>query len=108
VLRKNFTKLCHCLPQDYQQTIRTLKQKEVLRAEAVPQLEILPTAELVNCHLLAGMLVHANTEVHLLVVCDWVKDLADNDEFKAFIETFKNGEKVMHMYCHALCNSDRN
>ena len=92
VLRKNFTKLCHCLPQDYKQTIRRLKQRAILREEAIPQLEILPTAELVNCHILAGMFVHARMEVHLIMVCDWVKDLVDEDESKAFIDSFKNGE----------------
>ncbi|XP_065904723.1 uncharacterized protein [Dysidea avara] len=90
VLRKNFTKLCHCLPQDYKQTIRRLKQRAILREEAIPQLEILPTAELVNCHILAGMFVHARMEVHLIMVCDWVKDLVDEDESKAFIDSFKN------------------
>lgn len=84
--------MCHCLPQDHQQTIRKLKRKAVLREEAIPQLEILPSSELVNCYILAGMLVHVKMEVHLVMVCDWVKDLADNDESKTFIDSFKHGK----------------
>ena len=83
--------MCHCLPQDYRQTIGRLRRLAVLREEAVPQLEALSTAELVNCHLLAAMLVHVQEKVYLLVFCDWVKELVDNEESKTFIDNLKLG-----------------
>ncbi|XP_065904252.1 uncharacterized protein [Dysidea avara] len=89
VLRTNFTKLCHCLPRDYKQTIKRIKRNAVVREGLVPQLETLPTTELVNCHILAGMIAPIKMEAHLVGFCDLVKDLVDSDESKAFIDSFK-------------------
>ena len=63
-----------------------------MREGLVPQLETLPTTELVNCHILAGMIAPIKMEAHLVGFCDLVKDLVDSDESKAFIDSFKVGK----------------
>ena len=51
----------------------------------------MPTLELVNCQILAGMIAPLQTEVHLIGFCDWVKRLVDDGEPKTFIDNLKSG-----------------
>lgn len=95
VLRANFTKLCHCLPQDYMETIGRIKRNAIVREDLVHQLKTLPTSELVNCHILALMVLPIKKEIHLVGFCDWVKDLVDNDKSKTFIDKFKIGKPLL-------------
>ena len=92
VLRKHFTKLCHCLPQDYNKTLCRIEENTTLPEGLVPQLEKLPTAELANCHILAAMIVPIQDEVRLVAFCDFVKDLVEGAESKEFVEKLRDGK----------------
>lgn len=91
VLRKNFTKLCHCLPHNYKITISRIGQTAILPEGLMPHLAKMPTLEVVNCQILAGMIAPLQTEVHLIGFCDWVKRLVDDGEPKTFIDNLKSG-----------------
>ena len=58
----------------------------------VPHLESLPTHELVNCKIIAGMLAPLQTEFRLIEFCDWMKRLVDDGEPKTFIDSVKRGK----------------
>jgi len=55
------------------------------------QLAVQPTAELVNCHILAAMIRPLRQEIFLVGFCDSVKELVDSAESEAFIEHLKFG-----------------
>jgi len=92
ILRKHFTKLCACLPDDYKQTISRIKRTSVVPEGLVHQLALLPTAKEANCTILAAMIRPLGEEAHLVGFCELVKSLVDSPESKTFIETMKNGK----------------
>ena len=91
MLRKNFTKLCHCLPDDYKQTISRIRITASVPEGLVYQLALLPTAELANCTILAAMIRPLKKEIFLVRFCDSVKRLVNDSESKEFIENLKKG-----------------
>ena len=95
VLRKNFAKLCHCLPQDFKQTIRRIKKIASVPSDTVYKLSKLPTFELANCHILAAMIRPLTRDAGLIRLCDVVEELVDDSESKIFIESLRKG-KVKH------------
>lgn len=94
VLRKHFRKLCHCLPEDYKETILRIKRTSIVQDGLMGELAMLPTPELVNCHILAAMIRPLTEEVHLVAICVSLKDLVDSLESKTFIENLKNGKSI--------------
>ena len=93
VLRNSFTKLCHCLPQDYRITINRVKRIAAIPEGLESQLAKLPTAELVNCHILAGMIRPLSREIELVGFCESMKELMDSDDCNmTFIGYLKNGK----------------
>ena len=92
MVRKNFAKLCHCLPQDYKETIRRIKRTSVVQEGLMVELAMLPTPELANCRILAAMIRPLREELHLVGLCDSLKDLVDSPESKTLIETLRNGK----------------
>ena len=91
ILRNNFTKLCHCLPDDYQQTIDRIRQTKSIPQGLLYQLALQPTAELANCHILGAMIRPLREEISLVRFCDSVKRLMDSTEAKEFVENLKTG-----------------
>ena len=91
VLRRNFTKLCHCLPQDYKKTINRIKRTAVVPDGMVYQLSKCPTFELANCRILGAMIRPLREEVDLLGICDSVENLVDDDESKRLIIKLRSG-----------------
>ena len=91
VLRKYFTKLCHCLPHDYKQTISRIKRTAVVPEGMAYQLSKSPTFELANCRILAAMIRPLREEVDLLGFCDSVENLVDDDESKRLIVKLRSG-----------------
>ena len=102
VLRKHFTKLCHCLPQDYNKTLCRIEENTTVPDGLVPQLEKLPTVELANCHILAAMIVPIQDEVQLVAFCDFVKDLVEGAESKEFVEKLRDG-KITSFHSFKCC-----
>ena len=91
VLRNNFTKLCHCLPDDYKQTISRIRRTATVQEGLMYQLALLPTAELANCTILAAMIRPLKREIFLVEFCDSVKRLVDSAESMEFIDNLRKG-----------------
>ena len=91
VLRNNFTKLCHCLPDDYKQTISRIRRTATVQEGLMYQLALLPTAELANCTILAAMIRPLKREIFLVGFCDSVKRLVDSAESMEFIDNLRKG-----------------
>lgn len=92
VLRRNFTKLCHCLPQDFKQTINKIKELTPIRDEIIYRLLKLPSFELANCHILALLITPVPKEADLIRFCDLVENLVNDTESKRFISKLRNGQ----------------
>jgi len=97
VLRKHFRKLCHCLPQDYKETIRRIKRTSLVQDGLMVKLAMQPTPELANCHILAAMIRPLTEEVHLIAMCDSLMDLVDSPESKTFIENLRSGKIIFQV-----------
>ena len=98
ILRNNFSKLCHYLPDDYKQTISRIRGTSFVPEGLMYQLALLPTTELANCTILAAMIRPLRQEILLVEFCDSVKELVDSTESKAFIENLKHGNIQRYAY----------
>lgn len=98
VLRKNFTQLCHCLPQSYEQTIDRLKKTKIIPEGMMHKLSVSPNFELANATILGGLIRPLRQEVEMLEFCDTVEDLIDDVESIRFINKLRDG-KIM-CDCH--------
>ncbi|XP_065894140.1 uncharacterized protein [Dysidea avara] len=91
VLKKNYTRLCHCLPQDYVKTVDKLKQLiPGLPADDLNQLRTLPSIELINQTIMGIVLCIIVADDDVFVFCDTVENLCDESTSKNFIEAFRN------------------
>jgi len=91
--------LCHSLPQDYQITITRVRRIAAIPEGLASQLAMLPTSELANCHILAGMIRPLSREIHLVGFCESMKELMDSDVCNmTFIENLKNGKSLFHFF----------
>ena len=91
VLKKNYTNLCHCLPQDYMKTINTLR---VLGwpDNFLSNFTILPTTDLIN-DIIVGILmaVIIKSDVQALQFCDVMDDIVDSKSSESHIKILRNG-----------------
>jgi len=92
VLRKYFAKLCYCLSPDYKKTLTKIKTTALVPEGLEYQLAMLPTAELVNCNILASMIRPLVKEIHLVGFCDSVENLVESVESKNFISDLRFGK----------------
>ena len=91
VLKKNYTNLFHCLPQNYLKTTEKLRQlgcpDHKLRA-----LVTLPTTDHINENIVGALMVDTiKLEVGALKFCDDMDNLVDSASSKRHIEIFRNG-----------------
>ena len=91
VLKKNYTNLYHCLPQNDMQTINKLRQLG-FPDEVLNKFTNLPTTDLfhdkiVGC-LMAGII---KSDVQALEFCDVMDNMTDSESSKAPIEILRNG-----------------
>jgi len=92
VLRRNFAKLCYCLPSDHKKTLTKIKRTAVVPEGLEYQLATLPTAELANCNILAAMIRPLRKEFHLVGFCDSVENLAESVESRKIIGDLRFGK----------------
>jgi len=95
VLKRYYTRLCQCLPQDYMKTVDKLRQlfPAELPADYLDGLNrSLPTEQInerIICYLMCGMKVDDN----VVSLCDIMEHLSDQN---TLIESFRNGKS--HIY----------
>ena len=92
VLKKNYIRLCHCLPQDYMMTLNKLKQLVRLPDDVLSELTNLPTVNDIN-EAITGLVMTAIIKSHMdaLQFCDVMENIADSKSSKACIEILRNG-----------------
>ena len=101
VLKKNYTRLCQCLSQDYMKTIN--KMKELLRIpdDALSKMIELPTADLINEQIIVLIMTGIPSDADALHLCDLMEALVDNEQSIRDIEVVRNG----NINCNThICN----
>lgn len=98
IFRKHFPKLCACLPQDYEETIRRVKKTLVVPDELMMNLKMLHNSVLANCTILAALIRPLTEETHLVGICETLKNVVDGLECKTFIENLRKGENYYLSY----------
>ena len=93
VLKKNYTRLCHCLPQDYMMTLNKLKQLLRLSDDVLSELSNLPTANDINVTVISFLMTAIiKSDMDALQFCDVMENIADSRSSKAHIEILRNGK----------------
>ena len=92
VLKKNYERLCHCLPHDYVTTVDKMKQLFPQQpANYLLELRKLPSVELINEAIICQLLYGIKAEDHVLMLCDDLDKLCDDENTKQRIEVLRNG-----------------
>ena len=91
VLKKNYTNLCHCLPQNYMKTIKKLS-KLGYSDDSLSKITNLPTTDHINDAIVAILMVAIiETDVQALRFCDEMDNLIDSKSSESPIEILRNG-----------------
>ena len=92
VLMKDYTNLCHCLPQNYMKTIDKLKLLG-FPDEEVNYFTNLTTADLINDGIVAYlMIVTIKSDAQALQFCDVMDKLVDRKSSQIHIKILRNGK----------------
>ena len=90
VLKKNYARLCCCLPQDYMKTINKLKEL-VKTSGDLSNFANLPTANLINERIIGLLMTGIRSDIEALHFCDVIQSLVDSESSTADVESFRNG-----------------
>ena len=91
VLKKNYTNLCHCLPQNYMKTINKLRLLGC-SDDVLSNFTNLPTTELINDAIIGFLMaVTIKSNVQALQFCDVMNKLVDSKSSESHIEILRNG-----------------
>ena len=91
ILKKNYTRLCQCLPQDYMKTINKIKQLLRLSDDVLSDLTNLPTADLINEKIIVLLMTVIQSDIDALQICDVMENLIDSKS-STIIELLRNGK----------------
>ena len=90
VLKKNYIRLCHCLPQDYMRTISKLQRLPQTCID-LSNLTDLPTVDLINEKLVGFLMTVIQSDMDALQFCDIMENLVDCNSSTTDIEILRNG-----------------
>ena len=93
VLKKNYTKLCHCLPQDYMKTFSKINKLLGPSDDLLNPLTVLPTADLINEAIIGTIMVMSvRSDRDALQFCDILEKLVDTQSSLIHIRSVRNGK----------------
>jgi len=104
ILKKNFSKLCKCLPKDYTKTADKMRQMGI---PSLDHLKYASSLEEANGSIVCIMIIMIRTEVDVLPFCETMKALVQSKKSKEFIDNIMKGRpdactayisKTMYMY----------
>lgn len=91
ILKKNYARLCQCLPPNYERTVEKLKQLMPNTPEDFnEQMKIYTETEVINEVIMSHMIFAIRTDDGVLEFCDVVDKLCDNAS-KQIIEALRYG-----------------
>ena len=91
VVKKNYTRLCQCLPQDYMNTVNKMKQLLRVSDDVLSNLTNLPTADLINESIIVLLMTGIKSDIDALKFCDIMENLMDCKS-STDIEILRNGK----------------
>ena len=102
MLKRNYTRLCHCLPQDYMKTINKLKEILSPPDEYVQKWIDIAVANLFNETVVGMLMATIETDAYALNFCDIMETLCDNESSRMHIEMFRKGNFISNtiVYVH--------
>jgi len=95
ILKKNFTNLCNCLPQNCMTTIDRVKKLNVVSDDALQRLRNISDKTIVNEWIMSVLMVYIKSDVDMLLFCDRMNQLVDSTTSKLFVDSLKEG---IHTY----------
>ena len=90
ILKKNYTRLCRCLPPNYNRTISALKQ--LVPGLPAENLTTLPSVEQINEAIVSLIMCGIREERGAVVFCQTMDRLCDDVISKQFIESLRQGK----------------
>ncbi|XP_065894137.1 uncharacterized protein [Dysidea avara] len=99
VLKKNYARLCHCLPQDYVKTVHKLKQLiPEVSADYLAWLRTLPSTDLINEAIIGNVMCAIRADYGVFEFCDVIENLCDEVTSRNLIGALRNE------FLEALCS----
>ena len=96
VVKKNYTRLCECLPQDHMKNIDNLKKLLELSDDLLSTLASISTFGVANDGIIFVLMVKLlKTDEAALQVCDIMEKLIDSEPSKRVVDTFRNGNCLL-------------
>ena len=92
LLKKNYARLCHCLPQDYMMTLLKLKQLLRVSDDILNKFSNLKIVDVINVTIITFlMLAIIKSDMDALQFCNFMDNIVDSKSSKAHIEILRNG-----------------
>ena len=91
VLKKNYTRLCNCLSQDYMMTLNKLKQTVTLPDSILSIIISLPTVNAINEAIISTVMAAIKTDMGALFFCDVMEKIVDSKSSKAYVQLLRKG-----------------
>ena len=93
VLKKNYTRLWQCLPQDYVKTVHKLKQLiPGIASNYLDLLRLFPSIEMINETIVGNVICLTMEDGNVFLFCDIMETLCEETAPKnQVIEAFRNG-----------------
>ncbi|XP_065894557.1 uncharacterized protein [Dysidea avara] len=91
VLKRNYTRLCQCLPQNYEKTVDKLKQIMPNTPDNfIDQMRAYPETEIINEVIMSHVIFAIRSDYGVLEFCNAVDKLYDDVASKKFVASLRN------------------
>ena len=101
VLKRNYTRLCQCLPQNYEKTVDKLKQIMPNTPDNfIDQMRAYPETEIINEVIMSHVIFAIRSDYGVLEFCNAVDKLYDDVASKKFVASLRNGMCIHSCCCH--------
>ena len=91
ILKKNYTRLHYCLPQDCEKTIYKVNQLIGIPDETLRFINGLDIIDSVNESIIMLLMMRIQSDAHVLQFFELMETLVENKHSKTYLEALKNG-----------------
>ena len=91
LLKKNYARLCQCLPQDYKETVQKLKQIYGASAYILDSVSTFGPIEVINEAIMCPIFAGIRVENDVFTFCETMKKIVDGPSSQQFIEDLQHG-----------------